>query len=212
MSVKVESFGFMPDGREAKLIFRLKYGQGFKRHRQGQVKNVLYHNIKNKLYYFFKIILICIIIQGCYHKSEKSSDNIVFRKIPCEINHEYNGKKSVELYYAISSKYDSADNFLIDKIDSFVCSQIKNGIIKKDKYDNLSIDFLKETELTLTMNNKGITDANNPGSTEHFSFASYQLFQENNIIIKSINNSPKSFLDTLKCLTNTPYVKNKNNN
>ena len=30
MSVKVESFGFMPDGREAKLIFRLKYGQNLK--------------------------------------------------------------------------------------------------------------------------------------------------------------------------------------
>ena len=29
MSVKVESFGFMPDGREAKLIFQLKSGQGF---------------------------------------------------------------------------------------------------------------------------------------------------------------------------------------
>jgi hypothetical protein len=29
MSLKVESFGFMPDGREAKLIFRLKSGQGY---------------------------------------------------------------------------------------------------------------------------------------------------------------------------------------
>ena len=29
MSVKVESFGFMPDGREAKLKFRFKYGHGF---------------------------------------------------------------------------------------------------------------------------------------------------------------------------------------
>ena len=30
MSVKVESFGFIPDGRVAKLIFRIKYGQGLK--------------------------------------------------------------------------------------------------------------------------------------------------------------------------------------
>ena len=30
MSVKVESFGFMPDGREAKLIVRFNSGQGFK--------------------------------------------------------------------------------------------------------------------------------------------------------------------------------------
>lgn len=39
MSVKVEDFGFMPDGRDAKLIFRLKSGQGFKHIDREQLRN-----------------------------------------------------------------------------------------------------------------------------------------------------------------------------
>ena len=43
MSVKVELFGFMPNDRDAKLIFRLKSGQGYEHTKKEQIKTLIEH-------------------------------------------------------------------------------------------------------------------------------------------------------------------------
>lgn len=43
MSVKVEDFGFMPNDRDAKLIFRLKSGQGYEHTKKEQIKTLIEH-------------------------------------------------------------------------------------------------------------------------------------------------------------------------
>ena len=115
MSVKVESFGFMPDGREAKLIVQLKSGQGFNDIDREQERNVNKH-FKNIMK---QTLLIIFILFSIFNNSFSQTDSLIILKYKTLKEWEDNSKnKTSFIDNHFKGGYDNFHKIILSNLNS----------------------------------------------------------------------------------------------
>jgi len=131
---------------------------------------------------FLKYVLVIftmIQLAGCDNYSSESDvltiidDCFTIREIPMRIESPWDSEmKRLKIFFAIETDKERVNEKIQDSIDHFVCEYIDT--VNIEDYLTFSISFLKETDETRRINGeKGITDSNNPISSEHYFFIEY---------------------------------------
>lgn len=152
----------------------------------------------------FIFLISLFIILGCTNNS--MSDHSKFsvrlsekniRWIPFVDISEENGKKYLSTSYAIDIAVDSLDYSMQLFLDNYTCKIFRDSNFQQ--YDFIVLRFLKETEATISIKNRGITDTNNPYSSEHFYFAQY-LWDYKEFSSVVYNENWETLKENLPCL------------
>lgn len=135
------------------------------------------------------LAILFVVWLSCSSDRSLESVRVYFRMIPCDeiVKMDRDSPGSLARFYGVTSNLDSADVFLSNKLDSFVCRLLNDPSFEAllKQYDPIVLNFLKETDATLKLNDNGITDANNAGSTEHFSYSKYAFhFSNGNVFVE----------------------------
>jgi hypothetical protein len=118
------------------------------------------------------LISLLLLMVSC-RDTQKKDMEIIFRLLPIDIEYTNNGR-SIGKYYAIEYSSDTLNRELEATINSFTCDLLKDTL-SFQKYDLVIIHYLKESESTLRIKKGGITDSNNPASSEHTEYMGIRL-------------------------------------
>jgi hypothetical protein len=83
----------------------------------------------------------------------------------------FKGVPNIELFYAIDIPTDTLTKGMQISLDNFVCKLYNKKFKNRRPY--VLLWFLKETEKTKMIKDEGVSDSNNPGSSEHLVLAQY---------------------------------------